>query len=720
MQSDEAVQSLFDRVVALSAQEREAVLTQHDHDPAVVARVRDLLLRDEKASGFLGASASQDFGHLASMIGRKIHEFTIQRLLGHGGMGTVYLAHDDLLRRSVALKFLPEFLQFGPALERFQQGARAAARLNHPGIVAVYRFEADAQQPFIVMEYVDGETLANVLKRSRQSDGVDSRAKLLDIVLQVAEALDYAHRQRVIHRDTKPSNILVNVQGHAKVTDFGIAKILSEDPATAQSAAVGTCYYMSPEQASLASVSVDERTDVFSLGVILYEALANQRPFDGQTDQQVIQAVLHRDPTPLRKLAPNISKDLATVCQRALEKRPEDRFPSMAHLAAELRSCIRGEPIISRPPSAWRRTKRWVRVHRTGVLAGSAALAVLVAASLGLIARQAHLASLGTLVVRAELTQSGSVRAVALRWDPSGSNLSPEMELGSLPIRVRLAPGWYRVRLYSGATLLADFDDVIVAGSEVTRDVGEANGDSTTMVTFNASDFEWTVRNPMTGATEHQSFALPAFSIDAAEVSNADYQAFVTATGHPVPATWPDAGPDPALADLPVTGVTHSDALAYSLWRGKRLPTLDEWMAAGQFPDSRVYPWGADPVPQAAIPTEETIRSAQDRTQAGIIRGYAMGAHAVLSDPQCATPAGLFHMFGNVREYTGTPIFLAGLGGNGAATVVVVGADWTLDPNYTDLSATTLQPIESGSPRIGFRCAKTVSGSIPQIKGATP
>ncbi|MFQ5700311.1 MAG: serine/threonine-protein kinase [Acidobacteriota bacterium] len=325
-----------------------------------------------------------------SLIGETLGRYLIEEKLGQGGMGVVYRARDERLGRSVALKVLPpDLVRDAERRRRFEQEAKAASAVNHPAIAQIYSIEDEADTTFIVMEYVAGSTLRRLITR-----GELDLTSAVEIGIQVAEGLATAHRTGIVHRDIKSDNIMVTGDGHPKILDFGLAKLLASgdepaDPGTlhgsqAETLArtragviLGTVAYMSPEQAR--GLSVDWRSDIFSFGIVLYEMVTGMLPFEGASALDTMHAIAFDRTRPVTSIRSQIPHSLQRIVDRCLRKKPEERYQSLSETADELRAVRREiETGVSSSTPILERLREWTRglSTREAVLAAAAGIAI--------------------------------------------------------------------------------------------------------------------------------------------------------------------------------------------------------------------------------------------------------------------------------------------------------------------------------------------------------
>ncbi|MCC6678692.1 MAG: protein kinase [Phycisphaerales bacterium] len=703
---------VFLEAIRLPPTERMEFLRRACPDEGKLARIQTLLRHH---------AALAEAGSVGELLPGSIGEYRIIGRIGSGGMGVVYLGWDDHLERAVAVKVIADHLAGSElAIGKLRNEAKAVAALDHPAIVRVYRYGEEAGRQYIAMEYIEGPTLAEQWRQDPAA-GPDSPTRfrshakaVAKLLAQVADGLEHAHRRGVIHRDVKPSNILVDREGKAHLTDFGIARMIGPDSPTFTGGLAGSVHYMSPEQAAANTQRIDHRSDIFSLGVVLYEALTGRRPFDGHGVEQVLYAIRAKSPQRARKLNPAIPVDLETICHKALEKDPGQRYQTAAHMSADLECFLTGRPILARPPRWHRRARMWTRAHAT-LLTWVLVLALLTG-----------LASAGSFIIHqagekyawVSISSSSPARAYIRGTDESLHPARQARPLGPAPLtRVKLPPGQARlilVRDSDGA--MCEFNLVLrpgrgariavsavdsnryacAPGGErigVYRATAEVTQD---MVIIGGGTYDLAKAGPVEPVLK-PPVELEAFAIDRTEVSNREYKEFIDATGYPPPVVWRVLPPFERIADLPVIWLSLEDAEAYARWRGKRLPTLFEWQAAARGAEARLYPPGLDGPPtlkDSAPPYKPELQDIAD--------SYLAHVRPTMTPAPWDDPLGLLHTFSDARELTATVTA-------DGQHVYVAGRGW---PDPADLR--TLARIETASstqrgPTSGFRCARSLT-----------
>ena len=356
------INDVFQSVVELELDEQSAYLKKAcADDKSLREQVETLLAANNEAGTFIAGNAAKDVGHLLTLenqktlTGESLGHYEIISILGTGGMGKVYLAKDSKLNRSIAVKTLPNsFSSDSDHVKRLQTEARAAANLNHPNVATIYSVEeTDDNQTFITMEYVEGKPLSKMIPES----GFDQRT-FLDLFISIADALAHAHEKGIVHRDIKPSNIMITPAGEPKILDFGLAQIdrkrLGDEDSTLNltktGQVLGTPAYMSPEQAK--GEEADHRTDIFSLGVVMYEAITGERPFKGDNYASVVIKLLQKDARNISEIKPEVPYLLSRLIMKCLSKEPRYRYQSMNEvrvLLKEINSAIDSGASLSRP-----------------------------------------------------------------------------------------------------------------------------------------------------------------------------------------------------------------------------------------------------------------------------------------------------------------------------------------------------------------------------------
>jgi serine/threonine protein kinase/dienelactone hydrolase len=704
-----------------SARERGAGVLA-DTDPELRREVERLLAQDSdgKILDRPAAELLEEFTATSGFAGRSVSHYNIQEEIGAGGMGVVYKALDTKLGRVVALKFLPPHLSHDNELKRrLSDEARAASALDHPNIVVIHDIdETPGGDVFIAMAFHEGATL-----REKIASGLQVQ-EALRIARQVASGLAKAHEHGIFHRDIKPSNVIVAKDGIARIIDFGLAKS-SDVTATVDGTTRGTPLYMSPEQAS--GKAVDFRTDLWSLGAVLYEMLAGRPAFRGDSQLQVMHAVVHDEPPGLREIRPDLPAGIEAIVSRALQKDPARRYQSAAEMVSDLSAALEAPP---------------ERVGLRAVYAIPAAVLILLAAGVSVWfyqrsekrhwAREQAIPEIGRLTNQnkplaafrlmqeaqkhlpgdPQLGQIGEglTHVVSVRSSPPGASveikdyLSPDdawFPLGTTPLdHVKIPNGYLRWRVskpgvgeYIGAPEFEEMHGYFREFNFALDACAKAPEGMTAVPATKYFGVIWSLG-------DLGPYDLPSFSIDRFEVTNRQYQEFVDkggyqkreywkekfvrdgkelsweqatdllrdSTGRSGPSTWA-AGHYPAgQADYPVGGVSWYEASAYAEFAGKSLPAIAQWFLAA--------PSG---VAKYIMPLSNFSSAA-----------------APVGKYQGVGPWGTYDMAGNVAEWCRNE--------SGGGARYLLGGGWNTTTNeYFEPGG--LPPFHRGA-NAGFRCVR--------------
>jgi eukaryotic-like serine/threonine-protein kinase len=587
-------------------------------------------------------------------IGKTIGNVRIDKLLARGGMAEVYLGSHLNLDRPVAIKLLHSYIEEEPMLlERFHREAKVVAGLRHPNIVQIFDFDTVDGHPFIVMEYLKGPTLATYLRHLHQRKKRIPPDQVGRLLNELSIALEYAHKQGVVHRDIKPGNILLHNKTEdialdkpltndveAIITDFGLVRIMNTASQTASGTVSGTPAYMSPEQAR--GDQTDHRTDIYSLGVVLYEMLAGRVPFEADSTLTVLHMQIHTTPPPI----PGIPAKVQQVIDRALVKNPDDRYQSSRELAADYYRSIdvtaQAAPLPEPKPA-------------------------------------------GTIPVEAPAPtkpkpeiEPEPVTKLEPTPKPARSRQWIGVALFSLVCLTLLAFGAYR--LLNTRPIVPQSTETVSAElpSTATSPLpSEIPGlpEATRMVKVDAGTYV-VGRDPEdNNHSASQTISLNEFWIDQYQVTNKDYRQYMSETGAPAPIS-------PGEGNHPVMGVTWDQAAAYCSWVNKRLPDEAEWEAAGRGPgpDPQLYPWGNDANEALKLPDEST---------------YEVG-----TQPINVSPLKVYDMVGNVWEWVGEPY-----GSLEAGNKILRGGRYGNPQNLAFRLAGAPDATNSSVQYAGFRCA---------------
>jgi serine/threonine-protein kinase len=562
---------------------------------------------------------------LTNLIGHSLGRYHILEQLGEGGMATVYKAYDTRLETNVAVKVIrtdnlaPSVLEH--SLKRFEREAKALARLTHPNIVKVTDYGEYDGKPYLVMPYLPGGTLKLRLGRPIQWQHA---ARLL---LPIARALDYAHRQNMIHRDVKPSNILITADSEPMLTDFGIAKILDEENTmelTGSGVTVGTPEYMAPEQVT--GKSIDHRADIYALGIVFYEMVTGRRPFLADTPVAVL---FKQASAPLprpRQFVPDLPQIVENILIKALAKNPDERYQDMAAFSVALEKLAMGQRVeipgahtttSSRNKSETARlapVQRHFQNDLVGIVMVGVLLLCLLGAATGLIFKDELLAALspgnGSTSVPTLVPQATSL--------PTPTSFPVDI-VDPMGIPMRLIP-----------------DGEFTMGSSADQAVLECQ----------KYNVDYCQNNRFTNEEPVHQVRLDAFYMDIHEVTNANYKACVDARVCKPPqnnssATRADYYGNSQFDNYPVVYVDWEMARTYCEWRGGHLPTEAQWEKAARGTSGRIYPWGNDML-RCGLANYNPQKSGLCVGDTTVVGSYADGISSY----------GMYDMAGNVWEWT--------------------------------------------------------------------
>jgi len=587
--------------------------------------------------------------------GQLVGRCRVVRLLGRGGMGEVYLAEHLSLQKPVALKILPPDLGNKDRVERFFKEARTCSRIEHPNVVVIHDVGASGGLYYIVMQYVQGKNLAELLHEHGGPLPWRSAVRLIQLA---ARGLHAVHSHGLVHRDIKPSNIMLSVDSRVLLMDFGLVRKELESSLTRTGQVVGTPSFMSPEQCR--GKALDRRSDIYSLGGTLYCLLTGNAPFQGSLEEVVVQIAGGKRPRPVAEVNRAVPSKVSDLVAKSMAANPQDRFQTAAAMARELKKLLRASQLVSTTswPTAeisaagietqpvpdlpqiellpletgWESVQRklpWIAVAG-GVFAGLLMLGLLLRFLLGV----------------------------------------PEPQVTSPPVPPPPPPAPPNmVRIETGLARLGN---------------DEANLREFLSAFLRSPQLEQAVN--MLTDTPQRLVEVPGFCIDKYEVTNAEYAKFVKETGWQPPEHWDRSDPPAGEEDYPVVNVTYDDAEAYATWAGKKLPTREQWMRAYRGDHDWLFPWGDD----------------YDPGRANVKDNPKYPSTSPVGDtPRDVSPFGVYNMVGNASEFVrGTERR------KGQSWRVGKGAEYRLYGYLFGIAPGEMfyRPLDHKDKGLGFRC----------------
>lgn len=746
------VQAAFHHALDLGEAERTTYLAElRSSDADLAQEVARMLDANDSASRFAEPpdqeAVQREMNPADYLQGRQLGDFILQEELGRGGMGVVFRAIQQSLDREVAIKVLPPALaSSSTSYERFRREAIAASRLDHSGLAQPIHFGEAEGMAYIAMRLVEGPNLADLLRAHRKgtTDPLLPQAPkaIATFIAEVLDALHHVHSRGLIHRDVKPGNLILTDKGPVLI-DFGLAKDLTLEDLSHTGVPLGTPYYMSPEQVEAKKHHIDRRTDVYSVGVVLYELLVGRPPFTGTRPDAVCSQILqNRIPRP----AKGVPKALETITLKATSGQPSLRYQTAAEMAADLRRFVAGQAIQARPLPLIRRVGRQLNHNR---MASIGVPLVLAAALTGYIVRDAGIPGSGLglfspQTVFAAEKASGQVSFDLSRLDVDevavrgylftdaigGQSLELELKGTTAGDVIELAPGKWRFQLTAPGDRTAELVRTVDPDSTQSFTVLALGAPALAadMVTVPTTGFIPGAQLPNQPPDQHFARIMPdgpdaqavaAFAIGRTTVTNRQFQQGFQAAG-----MWPpqgqseawyttvlpdfDAPPTPNWLDLPVTQVTFPVARTFAELSGGRLPTMAEHLLVTQLLYADWQPERSNLLGQGPSP-DMTPRSYADYLE------FALPAD---SGPSLS-PLGIKHWFGNVTCYVEAAVYLEGidfvqlefLSDSPQSKDAHMGGFWGHGPEFIQASGCvqpTLFKTNQGSPEVGFRIARSL------------